>query len=63
MQVTDQMIRAAVIKAVELGVLPRKSLVDDIATNSEIMGEILQAAVNAESSTKRKPRSEGKHEP
>lgn len=63
MQITNQMIHAAVIKAMELGVLPRKSLADDIAINSEIMVEILQAAVNAKLSAERKPLSEGRHEP
>jgi hypothetical protein len=63
MQVSDQMIQAAVSKAMELGVLPRKSLPDDIATNSEIMAAILQAAVDAQSKTGDKPRSVGPHKP
>jgi hypothetical protein len=48
MQITDQMIQQAVKRATELGILPRKDVADDIATNNEIMEEILQAAINAE---------------
>ncbi len=45
MQITQKMIEKGVSKAVELGVLPRKSLAEDIATNNELVFEILQAAL------------------
>lgn len=44
MKVTDDMIRAGVKKASELGLLPRKSVLEDIATNNELMLQILEAA-------------------
>lgn len=47
MQITQEMIQAGARRAVELGVLPRKSLPDDIATNSEIVFEIFDAAFNS----------------
>ena len=47
MKVTDDMIRASVKKASELGLLPRKSMMEDIATNNELMLEILEAALAA----------------
>lgn len=45
MNITDQMIHAGVEKALELDLLPRKSVNEDIATNCELMGEILRAAI------------------
>lgn len=63
MQATEQMIQAAVQKAKELGVLPRKISPEDIATNNEIMAEILQAAFNADSAgRKSSPRGEREDE-
>ena len=47
MLVTDEMVQTAVKKAIELGLLPRKSIPEDIATNRELMGEILECAFNA----------------
>lgn len=47
MLITDEMLQAAVTKAVELGILPRKAIPEDIATNKELMLEILQTAFNA----------------
>lgn len=55
MQVSQQMIQAAVSKAMELGVLPRRGVSDDIATNNEIMAEILQAAVDTDSGVAAEP--------
>ncbi len=46
MVVTDEMLQNAVKKAIELGLLPRKSQVEDIATNNELMLQILQAALS-----------------
>ena len=48
MHINNHMIQAAVNKATELGVLPRKGISDDIATNNELMVQILQAALDAE---------------
>jgi hypothetical protein len=44
MLITDEMLQAGVKKAVELGLLPRKSIPEDIATNRELMLEILECA-------------------
>jgi hypothetical protein len=45
MLITDEMLQAGVTKAVELGLLPRKSVPEDIATNKELMLEILECAL------------------
>lgn len=47
MKITCDMLQAATRRAVELGVLPRRSQAEDIATNAEIMQEILTAAIEA----------------
>ena len=44
MEITQEMLDAAVKKAVEAGILPRRSCPEDIETNSEIMLQILEAA-------------------
>jgi hypothetical protein len=46
MNISDEMVHAGVEKALELGLLPRKSVMEDIATNCELMQEILLAALN-----------------
>lgn len=45
MNITDGMIHAGVKKALALGLLPRKSVVEDIATNCELMEEILREVI------------------
>ena len=50
MNITEDMLQAATRKAVEAGLLPRRMYVEDIATNAEIMHDILEAAL--ESATK-----------
>jgi hypothetical protein len=45
MLITNQMLQAGVQKATELAILPRHSIPEDIATNQELMQEILQAAL------------------
>lgn len=47
MIVTAEMIQRGTDKAIELGLLPRKGMTEDIATNNELMLEILQAAFRA----------------
>lgn len=47
MKMTGEMLQAATKKAVELGILPRQSRIEDLATNAEIMPEILGAAMEA----------------
>lgn len=47
MKMTGEMLQAATKKAVELGILPRQSHIEDLATNAEIMQEILAAAMEA----------------
>ncbi len=42
------MIEVAVQRACELGLLPRRTLDEDVATNTEIMLDILQSALDAE---------------
>jgi hypothetical protein len=49
MKLTSKMLHAATSKAVELGILPRRSQPEDVATNVELMQEILQAALDAAS--------------
>lgn len=44
MDITPEMLRAATEKAIELGILPRRSQMEDLATNAELMREILEAA-------------------
>jgi hypothetical protein len=44
--ITNEMIHAGVGKALDLGMLPRTSIPEDFATNSELMEEILQAALD-----------------
>jgi hypothetical protein len=45
MHITPEMLRAATQKAIELGILPRRSQMEDLATNMELMQEILKAAL------------------
>jgi hypothetical protein len=45
MEITNDMVRNGVRKASELGLLPRQSIMEDIATNNELMLEILEAAI------------------
>jgi hypothetical protein len=47
MLITNDMLHAAVKKAIALGLLPRKSIPEDIATNRELMQEILECAFDA----------------
>ena len=49
MLITEEMIHRGVKKATELAILPRTSQIEDIATNDELMLEILQAALNTQS--------------
>jgi hypothetical protein len=49
MKITPDMLQASTKTAIGLGVLPRLSFVEDIATNVEIMQEILKAALATES--------------
>jgi hypothetical protein len=44
--ITEEMIRRGVSKATELALLPRAGQIEDIATNNELMLEILQAALD-----------------
>jgi hypothetical protein len=43
--ITAEMVSAAVKKAVEAGILPRRCYKEDAATQAEIMYRILQAAL------------------
>jgi hypothetical protein len=54
MIITSEMLQAGTQKASELGILPRTSINEDIATNAELMMEILDAAL---SSVEQKPSS------
>lgn len=45
MDITKDMLQAATRKAVEAGLLPRRVYAEDIATNAEIMRDILEAAL------------------
>lgn len=47
MHVNHEMIQAGIKRATELGILPRKDLPEDIATNAELMEEILRAALRS----------------
>jgi hypothetical protein len=47
MLITEEMLQAGVAKAVELALLPRKSVSEDIATNKELMLEILECVLDA----------------
>ncbi|HEV2610151.1 MAG TPA: hypothetical protein VGU61_07775 [Noviherbaspirillum sp.] len=47
MDITKDMLQAATRKAVEAGLLPRRVYVEDIATNAEIMRDILEAALES----------------
>jgi hypothetical protein len=46
MEISQEMLAAATQKAVELGLLPRRSQMEDVATNAELMQEILEAALD-----------------
>ncbi len=46
MKITDEMLTAAVTKAVEAGMLPRRSLKDDATEARLLMREILNAALD-----------------
>lgn len=48
MIITEEMLQAAIKKAVELDILPRRSHPEDLATNTEIMQEILCAALESQ---------------
>ncbi len=52
MRITEEMIHRGVKKATELALLPRTSQMEDIATNDELMLEILQAALDSGSDGK-----------
>ena len=47
MDITKDMLQAATRKAVEAGLLPRRVYAEDIATNAEIMHDILEAALES----------------
>jgi hypothetical protein len=47
MLITEKMVRAGVVRAIELGLLPRKSIPEDIATNRELIREILECTFDA----------------
>jgi hypothetical protein len=47
MIITSEMFQAGTQKASELGILPRISMNEDIATNAELMMEILEAALSS----------------
>lgn len=47
MKITCEMLQAGTRKAVDLGVSPRRAYMEDLATNAEIMQEILAAALEA----------------
>lgn len=49
MKITNEMLQSAIAKAIELGVLPRRAHPEDIATNAEIMHEVLLAALEKSS--------------
>ncbi|HEV2612160.1 MAG TPA: hypothetical protein VGU61_17980 [Noviherbaspirillum sp.] len=49
MKITNEMLQSAIAKAIELGVLPRRGHPEDIATNAEIMHEVLLAALEKSS--------------
>lgn len=44
MEISQEMVDAAVKKAIEAGILPRRSCPEDIETNVEIMLQVLEAA-------------------
>jgi hypothetical protein len=44
MEINQEMLDAAVRKAIEAGILPRRSCPEDIETNAEIMLQVLEAA-------------------
>ena len=45
MHITPEILRAAKDKAVKLGILPRRSQMEDLAANMELIQEILEAAL------------------
>jgi hypothetical protein len=47
MEITDEMLQAAVRKAVEAGLLPRNACRDDVIASKEIMRPIVQAILAA----------------
>ncbi len=49
MHFTGDMIQRGVSDALDLGVLPRHCIADDISINDELMTEILQAALEVTS--------------
>ena len=51
MNVTEEMLEAAMKKAVEAGLLPRHACRDDLAVNQELVRYILQAALDTVSNT------------
>jgi len=53
MVITPAMLEAATRKAVETGLLPRRMVIDDIATNAELMLDILAASLAAASDERR----------
>lgn len=46
MQVTDEMIRQAMKKAIEAGLLPRDALTSDTMGSQDLIREILQGALD-----------------
>ncbi len=55
MKITNEMLQSAIAKAIELGVLPRRGHPEDIATNAEIMHEVLLAALEQASKERDAP--------
>jgi hypothetical protein len=58
MLITEEILRRGVRKAIELGLLPRSGQIEDIATNDELMLEILQAALDIHPEQRTKPDAE-----
>ncbi len=58
MFISEEMIRRGVRKATELSLLPRTGQIEDIATNDELMLEILQAALNCNPDEQKGPAAE-----
>ena len=47
MNITDEMLKTAVVKSVEAGLLPRRALREEFEDAQEIMRMILQSALNS----------------
>lgn len=50
MSITDEMLKAAIIKSVEAGLLPRRALKEDFPHAQEIMHAILSSALQSAAS-------------